>query len=200
MKTMKMKLVVLSVLFAFTGAAQSSSADSSLVISSNTVQQIVLQDLQATALDLINWKIGDTTSYDIEMGAFGKLGTMTKTATKNEDKAVWIKNDADLGGQKDVTEILISRTDGKILKMIHNGQEQSVPDDKIEIISQEYTEITVPAGKFKCVHIVAKSKQTEKMEIWANPQAVALDGGIQMIVATQMGEMTLKLTSFKKNN
>src|ERR1035437_4038647 len=181
MKTMKIKLVVLSALISLAGGYQSASAHSSILTAPQAVHQMMMQDLESTALDLINWKVGDTTAYDLEMGAFGKIGTMTKTASKDEGAAIWIKNEADMMGQKDLTEILINRADGKILKMIHNGQEQQVPDDKIEIISQDYTEITVPAGKFKCLHIVAKSQQSEKIEIWANPQTVALDGSIQMI-------------------
>jgi hypothetical protein len=199
MKTMKMKWVILSAVLAVSGTARAESLDASTLLAPQTLQEFVLQDLEASAIDLINWKIGDSTSYEIELEGMGKLGTMVKMAMKDEGTGVWVKNEADLMGQKDVTEILIDRSTGKILKMIHNGREEQVPSDEIEIISQDYTEITVPAGTFKCLHIVAKSKQVSKMEIWANPQAVSLDGSLQMIMATQFGNMTLKLTQFKKN-
>jgi hypothetical protein len=197
MKMMKTLMAISALVVA--GAAQ---ADSTVTrdqsVAAITLHNLVLRDFSLTALDLINWKVGDTTTYSIEMGAFGNMGTMVKSATKEEGGAVWVKNDANLMGQADVTEILINRADGKILKMLHNGQEQQAPNDEIEVISQDYTEITVPAGKFKCLHIVAKSKDVSKMEIWANPQAVPLDGSIQMIMDTQFGQMTLKLTTFKK--
>ena len=201
MKTTKMKWLILSVVLAVSSAARAESV-SSVVASSaaapSAIHQLVLQDFAATAIDLIKWKVGDSTTYDIELGQFGELGTMLKAAFKEEGKAIWVRNSADLGAQKDVTEILVNRADGKILKMIRNGKEEEVPNDEIEIISQEYTEITVPAGTFECLHVVAKSKQTEKMEIWANPQAVSLDGTLQMSIETQFGEMILKLTQYKR--
>ena len=163
------------------------------------VQNTMSAQLERSTLDLINWKIGDNMVYDVELGSMGKLGSMTMAASKDEGAAVWVKEEANLMGQNDVTEILINRADGKVLKMIHNGQEQQVPNQDIEIISQDYTSVTVPAGTFKCMHVVAKSKDVSKMEIWANPQATALMGMVQQSMDSQMGTVTLKLTSFKKN-
>ena len=161
--------------------------------------KISLADLRAETLALINWKVGDSQNLDIELGSMGKLGTMVKSATSEEGAAIWIKNDADLGGSKDVTEILINRADAKILKMIHNGQPQTVPDDKLQVISQEQTTLTIPLGTFKCWHVKAKSKQSEKIEVWTNPMTIALDGNLKVIAATQYGDMTMTLTAFKKN-
>jgi hypothetical protein len=166
---------------------------------SSALEQFVLRDFGMTATSLINWKVGDSADYDIELAGNGKLGTMVKSATKEEGAAIWVKNDADLGGRSDVTEVLISRADGKILKMIHNGQEQSAPANDFQVISHDNASVTVPAGTFSCLHVVGKSKQSSKIELWINPNAVSLDGQIQMIAATQFGDMTMKLTAFKKN-
>jgi hypothetical protein len=166
---------------------------------SSALEGLVLRDFGVNALALINWKVGDSANFDIELGGNGKLGEMVKTATHEEGAAIWIKNEADLMGQKDVTEALINRADGKVLKMIHNGQEQSAPADDFQIISHDNTSITVPAGTFKCLHVVGKSKQSSKIEVWVNPTRVSLDGTLQMIAATQFGDMTMKLTAFKKN-
>jgi len=161
--------------------------------------KIALADLRAETGALINWKVGDSQNLDIELGGMGKLGTMVKSATSEEGAAIWIKNDADLMGNKDVTEVLINRADGKVLKMIHNGQPQNVPDDKIQVISQEQTQLTIPLGTFHCWHIKAKSSQSDKIEIWTNPMTISLDGNLRVIVGTQYGDMTMTLTAFKKN-
>ena len=158
-------------------------------------------DLQAlssvTPLNLINWKIGDTMNYTLSM-LFGK-GSMVKTVSKEEGAAVWLHQDINIMGQKQTADVLFNRADGKILKMLQNGQEIQIPDDKIEVISQDYAEITVPAGKFQSVHIVAKTQKVSKIEMWANPAQTAIDGALKQIMATQLGDMTIELTSFKRN-
>jgi hypothetical protein len=82
--------------------------------------------------------------------------------------------------------------------MIRNGQEQSIPDNDIEIISQDATEIKVKAGTFKAIHIVAKSKEIERIEMWANPRDTAIDGTIKQMVKSQMGMISFELTAFKR--
>ena len=148
-------------------------------------------------LDLINWKAGDTMNYQISM-LFGK-GTMAKSVGNDENGGVCVHQEINLMGQGQTADILISRADGKILKMLQNGKEVQVPDDKIEVISQDYADVTVPAGTFSSIHIVAKSKQVSKIEMWANPSQTAIDGAIKQIIATTFGNMTLELTSFKRN-
>ena len=203
MKAMKIRLIVLSAAFAIAGSVSARAAvtfgESTVMFGIDVVRAAAIRGLENQPLDLINWKVGDNMVYDMELGFFGKLGVMNKSVTKDEGTAIWVTNSADLMGQKQVVEALINKADGKILKLIQNGQEQQIPDDPIEIISQEYTEVTVPAGTFKAMHVVAKSKQVEKIEIWANPTATAMDGAVQQIISTQMGDMTMKLTSFKKN-
>lgn len=207
---MKTTLVLSVCLIAAAARAQAGAEFSARVPASITLTQnqlkgsaaaakLALADLRAEVGNLINWKIGDSQNLDIELGSMGKLGTMVKSATREEGNAIWIKNDADLMGNKDVTEVLISRSDAKILKMIHNGQPQSVPDDKLQVISQEQTTLTLPLGTFKCWHVKAKSKQSEKIEVWTNPMTISLDGNLKVIAATQYGDMTMTLTAFKKN-
>ncbi|MBU6374807.1 MAG: hypothetical protein KGQ59_02320 [Bdellovibrionales bacterium] len=150
-----------------------------------------------TPLDLINWKVGDTMSYQLSM-VFGK-GTMVKSVNKDEGTALWLHQDINIMGQNQTADVLINKADGKILKMIQNGKEVQIPDDKVEVISQDYADVTVPAGTFSSIHIVAKTKQVSKIEMWANPSETALDGALKQIMATTFGNMTLELTSFKRN-
>lgn len=157
-----------------------------------------MQALSTVApLDLINWKVGDTMNYQISM-MFGK-GTMVKSVSKDEGAALWLHQDINLMGQGQTADVLLSKADGKILKMLQNGKEVQIPDDKIEVISQDYADVTVPAGTFSSIHIVAKSKQVSKIEMWANPSQTAIDGALKQIMATTFGNMTLELTSFKRN-
>lgn len=177
-------------LLAFTIGINSNAAPLSVV-----AQQISVQAIRADFDNLINWKVGEAQNYDIEL-VFGK-GTMVKTVAKEEGNAIWVKSTTNLMGQKDVSELLMSRTDGKILKFLHNGKEEQLPDSQIEIEDQDTQEITVPAGTFKTVHITAKMNE-QKIELWANPKETCMDGGIQMKLESQFGDIFLKLTSFKK--
>ncbi len=101
-------------------------------------------------------------------------------------------------GQQQKTEALINKADGKILKLIVNGQEQQVPNDPVEIISQDYTTITVPAGTFEVIHVVAKTTQSPKIEVWANPRDIVMDGAAKQAAQMQLGTMVLELTGQKR--
>jgi hypothetical protein len=149
-------------------------------------------------LDLINWKVGDNAQYDIKVGSFGKMGTMTKAVTKDEGASIWVTQDMNLTIQKQKIEMQINKADGKVLKTIVNGQEQALPDDKVEIISQDYTEVTVPAGTFKAIHIVAKTKQVDHVEVWANPRDTVMEGTLKQAMTAQGMDIVMELTSFKR--
>jgi hypothetical protein len=147
---------------------------------------------------MINWKVGESASYDVGIGSFGKLGSMNKSVTKEEGGAIWIHTEVNLVIQNDTTDMLINRADGKVLKVIHNGKEEPMnDDDKPEIISQDYAEVTVPAGTFKTIHVTGKTKKVEKFEIWANPRDTVMEGTIKMLISGQM-EMTSELNNFKR--
>lgn len=165
-------------------------------------QEMQLRLLTATIapLDLINWKVGETAQYDIKAGSFGKLGTSTKSVTKDEGAAIWVTQQMNLMVQNQKIEMLLNKADGKVLKMLVNGKEQQIPDDEIEVISQDYVDVTVPAGTFKAIHIVAKSKQAPKLEVWANPRDTVMDGTLKQIVQTQGIDLTMELTSFRRVN
>jgi hypothetical protein len=148
--------------------------------------------------DVINWKVGDTANFDVKVGSFGKLGTSVKSVTKDEGAALWVTQTMDLMVQKQKIEILINKADGKVLKTIVNGKEQNQPEDEIEIISQDYVDVTVPAGSFKAIHIVAKSKQIDHIEVWANPRDTVMEGTLKQAVTAQGMDIVMELTSFKR--
>ena len=119
---------------------------------------------------------------------------------REEGDTIWLHQEIDLKFQKQIVDVQMSRVDGHIIKMIQDGKEIQVPNDKLEVISQDYGDVTVPAGTFAAVHIVAKTAQVSKIEIWANPADTVMDGALKQIMATQIGELTLELTSFKHGN
>ncbi|MEO5968609.1 MAG: hypothetical protein ABIQ95_01675 [Bdellovibrionia bacterium] len=153
-----------------------------------------LQDMDPLAL--INWKVGDSSDYNLSL-AFGK-GSMHKEVTSEEGTGVWLTQNVAIMGQKDVSQILLDRNTGKITKMLHNGKEEAIPNEQPEIISQDYTDVTVPAGTFKCIHIVAKTKTVKRIEMWANPKEVVIDGAIKEVISSQFGDITLELTKQNK--
>ena len=149
-----------------------------------------------TPSDLIDWKVGDEANYNIS-SLLGK-GTMKKGVTRDEGTGLWVKQELVLGATHDTTEILINKADAKILKMIHNGKEEPVPDQKIEIISQDYGQVTVPAGTFKALHVVAKTPKVNKIEIWVNPNETCMEGMLKQVANMGFISLTLELTSFVK--
>ncbi len=190
-------------LLSFSALSFSTIAFSHATIDEQASQPLSLTELttflgDVSPLDLIHWKVGDTMEYGISLGGNGNLGTMSKSVFKDEGAALWIRQQMKLMTQNENIEILINKADGKVLKLIRNGQEQQIPDDKIEIISQDYTQVTVPAGTFDVLHIVAKTKQVSKIELWANPQAVVMDGVVKQSMATGFGEIVMNLTRFKQ--
>jgi hypothetical protein len=174
-------------------------------LSAQAVDMVTLSDAQLTAislstvepLDLINWKVGDTANYTVNVSSFLK-GSSVKSVTKDEGTALWVTQKMDLMIQKQTIEILINKADGKVLKTLVDGKEQNTPEDPIEIISQDYGDVTVPAGTFNAIHIVAKSKQIDHIEIWANPRDTVMDGAIKQAVKAQGMDIVIELTSFKR--
>ncbi len=186
-----MKKLVLSLVafLALTGAAQANE-DLALRIAMAQISG------QTPETNVINWQVGDYQDLNLTIQSF-PLGTMHKEATHEEGNAIWMKQ-AISGGMigNQVVEVLIDRATGKVLKMKQNGQEQAPPEDKIEIIDQEATSITVPAGTFEVIHIKARSQQGGDIEVWANPTAIKLDGTAKMTMQANGMPIAMELTKF----
>ena len=186
-----MKKLFLSIaMLAVAGSAQAYDA-------TDLARDIALANVQQNpAANVINWQIGDYCDMNISLQGM-PLGTVHKEAMSDEGNAVWLKQSMSggmIGNQ--VVEVLIDRATGKTLKMKQNGQEKPVPDDKIEIIDQETATITVPAGTFETIHIRAKSQQAGNIELWANPQAIKLDGAAKMTMQANGMPIAMELTKF----
>lgn len=157
--------------------------------------QAVQTQVQTQAL---NWKVGDTNNYNVNMGFI--KGTMTMTVREIVAEGIWVDQNVDLGFLgKQVISTLIDPNTGEVKKMIVNGKEEQIPQNNMEVVEVKEDRITVPAGTFDCIHAVLKDKETQQVSnAWLNPQLIPLSGMVKSVQPGQMGEVTLELTSFIK--
>ena len=115
--------------------------------------EIDLSEMIATNFRLpLDWKVGDVAEYNVSAGILGK-GKMIKTVVEDTGKALWILEDMNIPSHKETIKKLYNKEDGKILSVVRAGSAQNPEDSKIEIATQENTQITVPAGTFNVLHI-----------------------------------------------
>jgi len=187
----KLTLSMVAGLLALAGTAHAYTAE-------DLAREIALSHVghsQGPLANVINWKLGEYQDLKLTMQGM-PLGNMNKIAASEEGNAVWLKQSMSggmIGNQ--VVEVLLDRATGKVLKMRQNGREQAPPNEQIEIIDQETATITVPAGTFETIHIRAKSSQGP-LELWANPQAITLDGTAKMTIQAQGMPVVMELVKF----
>ncbi|WP_413576441.1 hypothetical protein ACLVWU_00195 [Bdellovibrio sp. HCB290] len=153
---------------------------------------------QAQTLGL-NWKVGDTANYNLDMGGFIK-GKMVMSVKSIGDDGIWMQQDMDLGfaGKQNV-ETLIDPNTGAVKKMIVNGKEQEVPKQDVEVVDIKEDKITVPAGTFECIHAILKDKKdNSEINAWINPELIPMSGLLKQIAPSQFGKVVVELTSFSK--
>jgi len=159
-----------------------------------------LQVAQSQLANRINWQVGDFHKLGIQFLFGGGEGSKLVTKDEPTQNAVWYTTEIALMGQNQKTEALISREDGRTLKLIVNGKEEDpTAGGEIEIIEQSETSVEVPAGKFDCFYIkanVTAKGQKSVVEIWVNPVNVNIDGTLKMVAQTQFGPLTLTLKEF----
>lgn len=147
-------------------------------------------------LSMIDWKVGD--SQDQRVTVFGMQGTMHKEATREEGNGIWVRQELAISSNRDVTEVLYDRDSGRVLKLVHNGREESIPQDEIEIIETTQETVEVPAGKFETLHVKARSKKIKQLDVWMNPRQIALDGAAKTAVDQGMMKVAMELVRFRK--
>jgi hypothetical protein len=148
------------------------------------------------AQSVINWQVGDSADYNLSIT--GYTGTLHEEVTKNETPTqVWFEEVANIAGQNQTEEILLDRNTGKVLRLIENGQEQTVPNDDVTIIAHDQESVTVPAGTFQVQHITARNNQSPHIELYLNPNDITVGGVAKEVTQTQYGDMTIELTAQK---
>lgn len=189
---MKTLSLLAAALFALAGSNAHANAELARSVMLTELNMSIAGEMHTN--NVINWKVGEFQELDLS-AMFGSLGSMKKYVASEEGNALWMNQETSgmIGAHK--IEALLDRATGKVLRMKQDGQEQKVPDSKMEIIDQEATNITVPAGTFEVIHITAKA-DGKKVEVWMNPRDITMDGTAQMVAETQLFPITMKLTKF----
>jgi hypothetical protein len=189
---MKKLVLILSLAFA---AGNAQATDINNIFTS--IGSAAVQDVHTYGI--FNWAVGDMASYKLS-GAGGFLnGTMVMSVKSLTASDVVLGQDLDLGFLgKQSCEVTMDVNTGEQKGMVCNGQTQQPPSqDDLELIDSKEDTVTVPAGTFICVYIRAKT-QGQEVQQWINPKEVPVMGLVKSIVPSQIGTMTLELTSFKK--
>lgn len=147
----------------------------------------------------LNWKVGQENNYKLNMGGFIN-GSMKMYVREIAADGIWMVQDVDLMIQKQKIEILIDPNTGAIKKMMIDGKEQAPPKADYEIVEQKEDHVTVPAGSFDAIYIKVKDKANNGQisEQWVNPRDIPLSGMVKSLADSQLGKVTIELTSFKK--
>jgi hypothetical protein len=186
-----MTKLTLALVTGFLAVAGSAHADDASLFRDIALAQV---NGSSPIANVINWKVGEFQDLSLKIQGMD-LGAMHKEATSEEGNGVWMTETV-TGMMSQKVEVLLDRADGHIIKMKQNGQDTTPPNDKLEIINQETADITVPAGTFHTIHITAKSQQAGQVEVWANPQAITLDGTAKMTMQAQGMPVAMELTKF----
>lgn len=146
----------------------------------------------------LNWKVGQENNYKLNMGGFIN-GTMKMSVREITADGIWMVQDVDLMIQKQKIEALIDANTGAVKKMLVNGKEQQPPKSDFEVVEQKEDHITVPAGSFDTIYIKVKDKANNGQisEQWVNPRDIPLSGMAKSLADSQLGKVTIELTSFK---
>jgi hypothetical protein len=186
------KSILAGVVLAFGVSASANTIFDDLV---NLQQQAIQSQV---GIQELTWQVGDSANYNINMGFIS--GTMVMKVSSVTADGIWMDQDMDLGmmGQQKV-QTLIDKNTGAIKKMIVNGQEQQPPAQDIEVVSTNQEKVTVPAGTFDSMHVVARDKnQSGDINVWMNPLIVPMSGMLKQVAPGQLGEVTVECTAFHK--
>lgn len=147
----------------------------------------------------IDWKVGDTNNYKLNIGGFLN-GTMKMYVKSIGAEGIWLAQELDLQIQKQNMEMLLDPNTGEIKKVLVDGKEQQLPKTDPQIVDSRQEQVTVPAGTFDSfwIKIQDKANNNEESQQWINPSQIPLSGMIKAIQNSQIGKVTIELTSFKK--
>lgn len=147
----------------------------------------------------INWKVGDTADYKLNIGGFLE-GTMKMYVREVTETELWLVQDIDVQIQKSKVEMLLDRETGAVKKILVDGKEQKQEDKAPpEIVESKGDTVTVPAGTFECSYLKLHDKEENTdTELWVNPELVPMLGLIKQAAESQFGPVTVELTGFTK--
>lgn len=159
---------------------------------------------QSNFQDVVRWNVGDYTVYNLSMGFLGS-GSVKKSVVKDEETSLWLKVEAKIPFGEQNIDIQIRKSDGKVLKIIINGNEQSNPEHKIKIIEKRAEEVKVPAWSepFKTLYVKIKDETDDAdIDSWINTNTLPtqpktpLDGSVKMVIKKGFLTSTLELSEY----
>ena len=174
------------------------SAQASNSIGMFLLQKQIAQIQGAISTQGLAWKVGDTNNYKLNMGGFIN-GTMKMYVRDINSDGIWMNQDVDMMIQKSKIEVLLNPATGEVIKMIVDGKEQAAPKNDSDIVEQKEATVTVPAGTFKTIYLKLKDNANgQTSEMWVNPRDIPLSGMAKSLADSQLGKVTIELTSFDK--
>lgn len=146
----------------------------------------------------LDFKKGESANYNLNMGFI--QGSMVISVFDILAEGVWIHQDVDLSfAGKSKIEILMDPNTGEIKKLIVNGKEEKIPErGDVEVVETKEETIRVPAGSFATVYFKVLDKtKNETVEQWVNFKDIPVFGMVKSVSPSQIGSVTMELTSFK---
>lgn len=176
--------------------AASANAYSNVAESIFAGQQAQIQE--SVVAQGLNWKVGQENNYKLNMGGFLN-GTMKMYVREIISDGIWLVQDIDLMIQKQKIEVLLDPNTGVIKKMLVDGKEQAPPKTDFELVEQKEDRVTVPAGAYDAIYLKIKDNANNGQisEQWVNPRDIPLSGMLKSLADSQLGKVTIELTSFK---
>ncbi len=190
----KFAIGILALAFSWAAPAQANNNSLAIELAVANIQVSVAGEMET--MNVINWEVGENSNYKMT-SLFGELGTMAKRVDREQGNAIWVISETSGQMGDNTVEMLIDRATAQTLEYIENGQRKEPPsNDDFELIDQSEERITVPAGTFDTIKITGKTSQIKKLELWANPSEVVMEGSVQMKADTGFLPITMQLTSF----
>lgn len=179
------------------GLTLSFSAQANFETFAYDISQAMMAD--ARVQGPFNFKVGDSASYKLNMGGFIP-GTMDMKVTDVKADEVTISQVMGIMGQNQDCVQVINPNTGEIKKFECNGQAQDPGQaGDVEVVETKEDTVKVPAGTFVCLYIKAKqSGSNDHVEQWINPKEIPVFGLAKTIAPSQLGKVTVELSSFKK--
>lgn len=138
--------------------------------------------------------IGDTCTYQMKSGII--TGKMVETVKAINGTKLTVSEQIQYLLFNEQCVAVTDRTSGKILSMTCNGQNQAVPDPMTQVNSQVNEQVTVPAGTFTALHTSGTDSKGDDLQNWVNETAVPITGLIKAETPSQVGPVTMELSSF----
>lgn len=190
-----MKSIIIALLAVVGLQAHAAPALTQIEVAS--LAQSVSDPAETTAF--LKWTVGDSADYKMSGGII--QGDMKTLVREEVTEGFWVQQDMNLGFMgKQKVEILYDKNNGEVLQLLVNGQKQTPPDpNDMEVIDMKGDRITVPKGTFDCTYVkIHNKKENNDMEAWINPDAVPISGMLKTVAPSQLGQITIELTDFKK--